>query len=155
MAGTNVSTSGTEAADRLQIRELVDAYAHCADRRDAGGQMSLFTEDTHFVVFMDARSDKPSMELHRREDLAEVFADLNKYEVTTHFMGQSTVVLDGDRANGETYCIAHHVSSSEGKKTLFVASLRYYDVFAKVEGKWLFVKRKLIVDWTDTRPMNS
>jgi hypothetical protein len=45
--GTNVSISGTEAADRLQIRELVDAYAHCADRRDAKGQMSLFTKDTH------------------------------------------------------------------------------------------------------------
>jgi ketosteroid isomerase-like protein len=152
--GTHVSISGTEAADRLEIRELVDAYAHCADRRDAKGQMSLFTEDTHFVVFMDARSENPSMEFNRREDLAPVFDELNKYEVTTHFMGQSTVVLDGDRATGETYCIAHHVSASEGKRTLFIASLRYYDVFTKVDGKWLFAERKLMVDWTDTRPIN-
>ena len=152
--GTPVSNSGPEAADRLQIRELVDAYAHCADRRDAKGQMSLFTKDTHFVVFMDARSEKPSMELNRREDLAPVFDELNKYEATTHFMGQSTVVLDGDRATGETYCIAHHVSASEGKRTLFIASLRYFDVFAKVEGKWLFAERKIMVDWTDTRPIN-
>src|SRR5690349_24291724 len=42
-----------EAADRLAIRELFDAYAHCADRRDAEGQKSLFTEDTHFVVYME------------------------------------------------------------------------------------------------------
>ena len=152
--GTHVSISGPEAADRLEIRELVDAYAHCADRRDAKRQMSLFTENTHFLVFMDARSEKPSMELNRREDLAPVFDELNKYEVTTHFMGQSTVVLDGDRATGETYCIAHHVSASEGKRTLFIASLRYYDVFAKVEGKWLIAERKLMVDWTDTRPIN-
>ena len=152
--GTHVSISGTEAADRLEIRELVDAYAHCADRRDAKGQMALFTEDTHFVVFMDSRSKKPSMELNRREDLAPVFDELNKYEVTTHFMGQSTVTLDGERATGETYCIAHHVSVSEGKRTLFIASLRYYDVFTKVEGKWLFAERKLMVDWTDARPMN-
>jgi len=27
--------SPTEAADRLALRELFDAYAHCADRRDA------------------------------------------------------------------------------------------------------------------------
>jgi hypothetical protein len=94
------------------------------------------------------------MELNRREDLAPVFDELNKYEATTHFMGQSTVVLDGDRATGETYCIAHHVSASEGKRTLFIASLRYYDVFAKVEGKWLFAERKIMVDWTDTRPIN-
>src|SRR6202047_3115056 len=97
-----------EAADRLAIRELVEAYAHCADRRDAKGQMSLFTPNTHFVVFMDAKSIQPSMELSRREDLAPVFADLNKYEATTHFLGQSTVVLNGDRATGETYCLAHH-----------------------------------------------
>ena len=83
-----------------------------------------------------------------------VFDELNKYEATTHFMGQSTVVLDGDRATGETYCIAHHVSASEGKRTLFIAFLRYYDVFAKVEGKWLFAERKIMVDWTDTRPIN-
>jgi SnoaL-like domain len=38
------------SADRLAIRELVDAYARCADRRDTEGQKSLFTEDTHFVV---------------------------------------------------------------------------------------------------------
>jgi hypothetical protein len=40
--GTNVSIFGSEATDRLKIRELVDAYAHCADRRDAKGQMSPF-----------------------------------------------------------------------------------------------------------------
>ena len=36
----------SEAADRLAIRELFDAYAHCADRRDADGQKALFTDDT-------------------------------------------------------------------------------------------------------------
>jgi hypothetical protein len=86
--------SSSEAADRFKIRELVDAYAHCADRRDAEGQMALFTKDTHFVVFMDVRSEKPSMELNQREDLAPVFDELNKYEATTHFIGQSTIVLD-------------------------------------------------------------
>jgi hypothetical protein len=40
----HVAVSPEEAADRLGIRELVEAYAHCADRRDAKGQMALFTE---------------------------------------------------------------------------------------------------------------
>ena len=44
------------SADRLAIRELIDAYAHCADRRDADGQIALFTKDTAFHVFMDSRS---------------------------------------------------------------------------------------------------
>ena len=67
---THVTISPTEAADRLAIRELVEAYPHCADRRDAKGQMALFTEDTHFVVYMDAKDPKPTQELHGRESLA-------------------------------------------------------------------------------------
>src|SRR5580700_10100199 len=38
----HVSISPEEAADRLAIRELVEAYAHCADRRDAKGQNGSF-----------------------------------------------------------------------------------------------------------------
>src|SRR6202040_646281 len=87
-----------EQADRLAIRELVDAYAHCADRRDAEGQMSLFTSDTHFVVYMNAKDPTPSQELHSREALAPVFADLNKYAATMHFVGQRTILsLTADR----------------------------------------------------------
>jgi len=144
----HAAISPGEAADRLAIRELVEAYAHCADRRDAKGQMSLFTADTHFVVYMNAKDPKPSMELHSREALAPVFADLNKYDATTHFLGQSTIfTLTADRATGEGYCLAHHVTVSEGKRRLMVASLRYLDTFVKVDGEWLFAERLLYVDW--------
>jgi SnoaL-like domain len=149
------SILGTGAADRPATRELIEAYAHCADRRDAKGQMSLFTPDTPFIVYRDAKSSQPAMDFHRREDLAAVFADLNKYEATTHFLGQSTIVLDNDQATGETYCLAHHVSALEGKRSIFVASLRYYDVFVRADGRWLFGERKLIVDWTETRQIAS
>src|ERR1700704_5973507 len=98
----HVTTSPTEAADRLAIRELVEGYAHCADRRDAKGQMALFTPDTHFVVYMDAKNPTPSQELHSREALAPVFDDLKKYAATMHFVGQSTILsLTGDRGTGE------------------------------------------------------
>src|ERR1700674_3175482 len=103
---THVTISAEEAADRLAIRELVEAYAHCADRRDAKGQMALFAEDTHFVVHMNAKDPTPSQELYSREALAPVFADLNKYDATTHFVGQSTIfTLTADRATGEAYCL--------------------------------------------------
>jgi hypothetical protein len=42
----HLTISPSEAADRLAIRELIEAYAHCADRRDAKVQMALFTADT-------------------------------------------------------------------------------------------------------------
>ena len=145
--------SPEEAADRLAIRELVDAYAHCADRRDAKGQMALFTDDTRFLVFMDPAAAEPTQELHGRESLAPVFDDLNQYVATMHFNGQSTVTLDGNGASGESYCLAHHLSiRPDGQRTLMVASIRYLDEFVKQDGQWLFAERRLMVNWIDTRP---
>jgi hypothetical protein len=151
----HVAISPSEAADRLAIRELVEAYAHCADRRDAKGQMSLFTPDTHFVVFMNAKDPKPSQELHSREALAPVFADLNKYDATTHFVGQSTIfTISSDRVTGEAYCLAHHVTVDGGKRRLMLASLRYLDTFVKLGGVWLFSERILYVDWLEERELS-
>jgi SnoaL-like domain len=153
--GKHLSISPEEAADRLAIRELVETYAHCADRRDAKGQMALFTTDTHFVVYMNAKEPKPSQELHSREALAPVFADLNRYDATTHFVGQSTIfTLDGDRATGEAYCLAHHVMADAGKRRLMIASLRYLDTFAKIDGAWFFAERLLYLDWLEERALS-
>jgi hypothetical protein len=152
----HVTISPGEAADRLAIRELVEAYAHCADRRDAKGQMSLFTVDTRFVVFMNAKDPKPAMDLHSREALAPVFADLNKYDATTHFVGQSTIfTLTADRATGEAYCLAHHITVEGGKRRLMLASLRYLDTFVKMDGAWLFAERLLYVDWMEEQALSQ
>ena len=152
---TLAAISPNEAADRLAIRELVEAYAHCADRRDAKGQLALFTADTHFVVYMNAKDPTPSQELHSRDELAPVFADLNKYDATTHFVGQSTIyTLTADRATGEAYCLAHHVTVDGGQRRLMLASLRYLDTFAKTDGAWRFAERRLYVDWIEERGLS-
>src|SRR5689334_23621830 len=98
-----------ETADRLSIRTLFDAYVHCADRRDAEGQKALFAADTRFAVYMDGEGTEPTYVLEGREALTPVVADLNRYDTTTHFNGQSTVIIEGGRATGESYTIAHHI----------------------------------------------
>ena len=121
-------TSLLEIGDRIAIRQLIDAYSKVAE---------------------------PTFVIHGRDGLAPVFADLNQYHATTHFNGQSTVDLVGDRGTGETYCIAHHLTIKDGQRTLMVASLRYLDNFVKQDGAWLFAERKLLVDWTETRPSTA
>ena len=151
----HITISPSEAADRLAIRELVEAYAYCADRRDAKGQMALFTQDTHFVVYMNAKDPTPSQELHSREALAPVFDDLNKYAATMHFVGQSTILtLTGDRATGEAYTLAHHLTIDGAKRRLMIAALRYSDNFVKIDDVWLFAERLLYVDWLEERALS-
>jgi hypothetical protein len=116
--------------------------------------MSLFTTDTHFVVYMNAKDPTPSQELHSRKAIEPVFAELNEYDATTHFIGQSTITLTADRATGEAYCLAHHLTLEGGKRRLMLASLRYLDTFVKMDGAWLFPDRLLYVDWMEERALS-
>jgi carbon starvation protein CstA len=102
----HVTISPEEAADRLAIQDLVEAYAHSADRRYAKGQMALFTADTHFVVYMVAKDPTPTQELHSREALAPVFADLNQYAATMHLLGHTTILTP-----------TRHIADSSGHKS--------------------------------------
>jgi hypothetical protein len=102
---------------------------------------------------MDGEGSEPSYVLQGREALTPVFDDLNRYDVTTHFNGQSTVTVDGNRATGESYTIAHHLYTEDGVRKIMIASLRYLDSFIKLDGGWYFAERELILDWSETRPM--
>ena len=141
-----------EEHDRREMRALVDAYAYCADRRDCEGQMSLFTKDTHFVVYMDSHAAEPSYALDGRESLRPVFENLNTYDRTMHFVGQHTLrSYSPTEVKGQAYCIAHHLNYVEGGQKLMIAYMRYEDTFRKVDGKWLFAERILLVDFVENR----
>ena len=102
---------------------------------------------------MDARNPEPTRDLYGREALAPVFDVLNAYAATMHFNGQSTVELHGDRATGESYCLAHYLSVAQGgQRTMMIASTRYLDEFVKQDDQRLFAERRLMVNWTETRP---
>jgi hypothetical protein len=149
---THFVLEAREAADRLAIRELFDAYARCADRRDPAGQKALFTEDCRFAVFMDGAGTEATYVLRGRDSLTPVFEGLQQYTATMHFNGQCTIAVDGDRATGESYTVAHHLTDSDGERRIMIAYLRYLDVFVKVGGAWYFDERELILDWSEVRP---
>jgi hypothetical protein len=148
-------TAGSDAADRLALRELVDAYARCADRRNVQGRLALFTVDTRFAVYMDGQGTEVTYAVEGRDALVPVFDDLKRYEVTTHVNGQSTVRLDGKRATGESYTMAHHVFTEDGVRKIMTAALRYLDTFAKLDERWFFASRDVIVDWSEIRALGG
>jgi ketosteroid isomerase-like protein len=151
--GDHADLSLPEAADRLAIRELIDAYAYCADRRDVAGQLALFTEDTELVVFADSRNPAPTQRFRGRAALAPVFDELKNYRATMHFNGQSTTRVDGARASAVTYCLVHEFTVDEAAHTLMIAAIRYLDSLVKKDGKWFIRQRQVAIDWTETRSM--
>ena len=153
--GGHVDLSLPEAADRLAISELIDAYAYCADRRDVAGQLALFTEDTELVVFADSRNHEPTQRFRGRAALAPVFDELKNYRATMHFNGQCTTRVDGARASAVTCCLVHELTVDETAHTLIIAAIRYLDSLVKKNGKWFIRQRQVAVDWTKTRPLTT
>ena len=113
--------------------------------------MALFTQETRFEVYYDPKSGVPSQVINGRDGLAPVFDELNKYNATMHFNGQNSTTLNGDTATGVAYCIAHHMTSGDGKQKLMVAAIKYHDTYVRQNSQWFFSVRKLMVDWIENR----
>lgn len=144
-----------EAADRLAIKNLIDAYGHDADRREAEKQAGLFTPDGILEnIHTEPGREKETTMLRGYKELVAGFATLKKFEVTMHVNGQSTIEIHADTATGETYCLAHHIFLDNGKRMLMIMGIRYYDTMVRVNGQWLFARRQLNFDWVDRRPLN-
>jgi hypothetical protein len=73
-----------------------------------------------------------------------------------HFNGQSTVVLDGSEATGDSYTIARHVYTEEdGTRMMMVAWLRYLDRFTKIGEDSYIAERQIVLVWSETRPLGA
>ena len=147
--------SAPEGADRLAIRELLDAYAHCADRRDVEGQLSLFAADAEVLLFMGRRPDELTGRFNGRDALRPLFDSLKTFEATTHFNGQNTLVWGEASATGELNCLAHLVKADGTDRTLTVSAVRYLDRFVKQDGLWFFQKRQAVQDWVSVSPLST
>jgi hypothetical protein len=141
-----------EAADRLALRRLVDAWAHCADRRLAEEQSNLFVPDGTILNYEgDPRTHEPHSTIKGRSAIRTALAVLNTFTVTLHMNGQSEVAIKGDHAIGETYCLVHQFTGENDQRKCQTLGIRYYDQFLRQENRWYFAERKLVIDWSDTR----
>jgi hypothetical protein len=142
-----------ELEDRAALGELVAAYARAADRRQAEESAALFVEDGSYTI---VDGDAEPITVAGRERMARGFARLSRYESTFHHVGQQSLVLDGDRATGETYCLAHHVERADnGSRSVMIMHIRYQDSYVRTPQGWRFEQRVLMVDWRETRPLDD
>jgi uncharacterized protein (TIGR02246 family) len=154
----NTGQSATEpnTADRLALRDLVDAYARHVDRRDAEAVAALFTVDGRLVSRLhDAGTDNPIVRRGRDEIAQALVAGLERYVATTHIVGGQVVTMEGDGASGHTVCLAHHVYENDGSRRLLVMAVRYTDRYARQEGGWGFAERQLHLDWKEDRALED
>ncbi len=151
-SSTGQRSPASELDDRIAIRGLVEAYGRHADRREPGQQARLFAEDGRVTFYGMGAANAPIGVQVGHAELKAAFATLKAFDTTTHLISGHTVTIEGDRATGETACMAYHVFSEFGQRMLLQMAIRNFDVFVRQDGRWYIAERKIIVDWTDRRP---
>ena len=88
--------------NRIALKELVDTFSILADKKDTDAQTFLFTEDAQVYNYDEG---KLTTVLKGREEIGKAFRDyLALFETVYHINGQQTVNIDGDKADGISYC---------------------------------------------------
>src|SRR5262249_52705225 len=78
-----------------------------------------------------------------------------KYSATFHLVGNQTLDIKGDTANGETYCVALHWYVSDGVHFEKIVYVRYQDTAVRVNGRWKFKERVVNIDGARTYEVSS
>jgi hypothetical protein len=132
-------------ADLLAKEEITDVI-----KRLARGTDRLDEELMASCYHPDGVDDHNSFRGSGTEFARWVCQVLPHFESTMHFVGPPYIRLDGDVAQVDTYCVAHHI----GDGTDMVLGLRYVDRFERRDGVWLIAKRVCAFDWTYTVPFD-
>jgi hypothetical protein len=130
--------------DEAELRRTAEIYARGADDRSK--------DDWQQVLAVDCTIEGPGF---ATEGLEACCASINQlgvmFRATRHLVQGQTVTIEGDTASGETLCAAEHLLNDAD--TVLVWAIRYRDRWRRDEGVWRFVRRTLLVEWEETRPV--
>lgn len=114
---------------RLEIGQLPIRYALAVDARDVDAWLELFIPDVQV-----------GRDRFGREALREYIEPALQgfYRSMHQICGHQVELVDRDHARGAVYCRAEH----EVRDRWIVLAVCYFDRYQRVDGEWLFVRRK-------------
>ncbi|PVX75655.1 SnoaL-like protein [Paraburkholderia unamae] len=132
--------------DKDALYELAVRYARAIDRRDRALLLSVYHEDAvddHGVMFKGS---------------AAAFADwqpevMARFEVTAHYIMNTSYRLDGDHAQGELYFVAYHRTKAPDAKEVVIGG-RYLDRYERRANVWKIAHRTLVWDFSREHPLD-
>jgi hypothetical protein len=133
--GTWTPSTVDERLDRMEslaeIRQLPVRYALALDSRDIAALVTLFPSDV-----------RVGRDHSGRDALREWFVDaMSKVRTTVHVVANHIVDFESaDRARGVVYCRDEVEYPETGQWQ--VGMLQYHDTYQRVDGEWVFERRK-------------
>lgn len=133
--------------DFEQIRQLAYRYAQAVDRRNVALLASCFAPGIEIIT--------PGVPTMRGNDVAREIVDIvsGMFSKTQHRVFNTLFELEGDAAQGETYCSALHLlpADDKGEVMNLEMCIRYQDDLQRTKAGWQFSRRELVVDWQERR----
>ena len=125
-------------ADRIAIRELVENWVVWRDAGDWERFARVWHDDGRMMATW---FQGPASEFIRvsREGFARGVRIL-------HFLGGTSIDLEGDRAIAQTKMTISQRASVDGVVCDVVCTGRFYDFFEKRDGRWAIVRRQPIYE---------
>jgi 3-phenylpropionate/cinnamic acid dioxygenase small subunit len=125
--------------DREQIRELYARYAYTVDFYRYPEWVQCFAEDGVFEspIFGEFKGPQGLLKF------TAMYKESQGGSQVRHVMTNLTFQISGESATGGCYLTYYHCK--DGKVSL-AATGRYEDQLRKVNGEWLFARRKVYLD---------
>lgn len=135
----------TELHDKKQIEDLITwRFARAIDWLDVDAARACFHPDGRFAY------DAVDMNAH---DFCAAFSKGGAaLKMRSHFIGCAAVLLDGDKASGETYAIFAATRDEGGTLGDYVVSCRYLTELERREGTWRIASMRIVFDWSFGQP---
>jgi 3-phenylpropionate/cinnamic acid dioxygenase small subunit len=126
-----------EISDRIEINDLLIRYTKAIDEKDWELLDSVYTADADIDYTTSGGIAGKYPEI--REWLAKALA---MFPMTVHFIGNSEIELDGDRAKGKTFVLNPMGFPKEGGEIdMFTVGAYYIDDLVRTADGWRIAKR--------------
>lgn len=128
-----------ELADHITITEVLTRYARAVDHQDFPLARTCYHDDA---------TDDHGRYKGDVEGLFAFFEELaGTLARTFHMLGAPHVVLRGNRAWCETYCLYRREAVASSPHGVVQQGLRYLDLLEKRDGEWRIATRQVVLDW--------
>ena len=142
-----VAATDSDREDERLLRKLAYRYARLIDRRDWSEIPRVFTEA--------ARVSGPGYAMTGHQELKAGLQVIEMYSATMHCVHNQIADIDGDRANGELYCVANHLHERDGVPFKLDMGIRYEDRYERGPNGWRIAERVLNLIWQQDLPLEA
>lgn len=139
----------TRLEDRFAIRDLQERYATESDFNNQDYYANIFRPDVKLRVYFYGEL---GMQADSVESMISQYKAFGAAKASFHQNGQHVIDFqDDNHATGTAYALATLVNDKDGENVLTLHTVRYFDRYVKLDGRWWIQEREQHFVYTTTQ----